>query len=475
MNPRFQALPLFGIGTFGRSENVSAQVRTNLYTEVTEDAETTTTHLYPTPGLVLQFDLGSSPARGSYAVKEYRYIVNRDALYKVANDNTFVVVGTLLTSSGRVSMKDNGTQLIIVDGTSGAPGGGYIYNFVTNTFTKITNVDFPGGTTVDFMNGYFIVSEPNSGRFFISGLYDGFSWDALDFATAESNPDDLVSVQVNNGLLVLYGTNTIELWGDSGAQDFPFARIGAAAIEWGLAARWSLVKFIDAVIFLGKNRLGAVQVFVMDGGTAVPVSTPDLDYLFAQYAEEGAVADATALSYMLSGHAMYQINFPSKNVSWCFDAKTKEWHQLKTGTDRHLAEIQYSHQENFFVTSYKDGAVYKFDAREYTDNGATIRRELITRHQFTANRAVFDEVWINFETGTGLVIGQGSNPVAMMQYSKDGGKTWSKELWAPIGKIGEYQRRAVWRRLGYARDWVFKFVVTDPVKVVFISAWGRGG
>jgi hypothetical protein len=79
------------------------------------------------------------------------------------------------------------------------------------------------------------------------------------------------------------------------------------------------------------------------------------------------------------------------------------------------------------------------------------------------------------EAGVGKTTGQGSDPIIMLQVSKDGGHTWGNEIWVPFGKIGEYRRRAVWRRLGRSRDWVFKFRVTDPVKTVFVAAWGRGG
>ena len=44
------------------------------------------------------------------------------------------------------------------------------------------------------------------------------------------------------------------------------------------------------------------------------------------------------------------------------------------------------------------------------------------------------------------------------------------EHWTTIGKIGAYKNRAIWRRLGMARDRVFEVVVTDPVKAVIISA-----
>jgi hypothetical protein len=36
--------------------------------------------------------------------------------------------------------------------------------------------------------------------------------------------------------------------------------------------------------------------------------------------------------------------------------------------------------------------------------------------------------------------------------------------------MGKYRNRAIWRRLGVARDKVFEVVVTDPVKAVIVSA-----
>lgn len=463
-------IPLFGIGTFKRSRPVTHQQRLNLYIEINGDAENNVITMYPTPGLSLQLSFGATPCRGLYAVGDFRYAVHRNNFYKIANDNTYTNIGTLLTSSGRVDISDNGLQIMIVDGPNG-----YIWDLVALTFTQITDVDFPGASTVTFMNGYFIISEPDTGRFYWSALYNGLSWDALQFATAESNPDVLVRVQANNGVLCLYGDKTTEFWGDSGALDIPFARIGAAAIEWGLAARWSLSKFMDAIIFLRRNRLGQVQVCVQDNGVAVAVSTTNLDASFQDYT---AVADASGFSFMVAGHPMYQINFPSANASWQYDGLSKEWHRVSSDftEGRHRAEIQYNHLDYSFVSDFETGELYIIDQNVYTDNGSAVAREFISRYQTAdGNWSVFDELWIDMETGVGLTVGQGSNPQAMMTISKDGGRTWGLELWRGFGKIGENMRRAVWRKLGRARKWVFKVRVTDPVKVVFTGAWGRGG
>ena len=58
----------------------------------------------------------------------------------------------------------------------------------------------------------------------------------------------------------------------------------------------------------------------------------------------------------------------------------------------------------------------------------------------------------------------------MLRWSNDGGSTWSNEHWCTIGQQGKYKNRAIWRRLGQARDRVFEVSTTDPVKMVIVSA-----
>jgi len=62
----------------------------------------------------------------------------------------------------------------------------------------------------------------------------------------------------------------------------------------------------------------------------------------------------------------------------------------------------------------------------------------------------------------------------MLDFSNDGGHTWSSESWALAdniaGSIGEYKTRVKWNRLGSARDRIFRVKMTDPVKTVWIDA-----
>lgn len=542
MAGELRPIPLFGIGNQGRSLNVSAQKRTNLYVQVEQDqSEKNVLTLWGTPGKTTIVNFGANPDRAVLPIGDLHYHVNGSGFYSVNNAATKTLLGTLLTTGGRCDMASNGFQLMVVDGTYGyiytlvgpkalvsitrvgtlatattaephglatgmtvthvdalpaqyngtfvvAATGPTTYTYVmasdpgssaspigtysiTGGFVQITAPGFLGGTTVTFLDGYFVVTRPNSGQFAISGLYDGIAWDALDFATAESSPDNLVRVIAENGQLVLMGETTTEFWGNSGAADFPFARIGASAIEWGLAARWSLMKYMDSLVFLRRNRLGQVQACALQGYNAIPISSPDVDYDFSTF---GAVEDCTGYSYMTAGHPFAVFNFPTADKTVFYDGQSKCWGDLQSGdSGRDIAEIQFNYLNRSYVTSSVDGKSYLLDDEVFTEDGTAIVREIVCRHQSTGEYSHIGQMWLEMEAGVGLNLGQGQDPKVMMSISRDGGHTYGAEMVRSFGPCGNYRARAVFNRLGRARDWVFKFRITDPVKVIIVAAWGR--
>ena len=67
------------------------------------------------------------------------------------------------------------------------------------------------------------------------------------------------------------------------------------------------------------------------------------------------------------------------------------------------------------------------------------------------------------ETGVGLVSGQGSDPLILLSFSDDGGKTWSTEMPATIGEAGEFQWQVRWDCLGSFYERILRVKISDPV------------
>ena len=131
------------------------------------------------------------------------------------------------------------------------------------------------------------------------------------------------------------------------------------------------------------------------------------------------------------------------------------------------------------VGNYENGTIYEIDKNSYTDKGQHTRRLRHAPHLVSdLQRQYFDELQIQFQPGVGLTgittplndEVAGADPQAMLRWSNDGGPPWSTEHWTSMGTIGKYKNRAIWPRLGSARDRVFEVVVSDPINAVIISA-----
>ena len=69
-----------------------------------------------------------------------------------------------------------------------------------------------------------------------------------------------------------------------------------------------------------------------------------------------------------------------------------------------------------------------------------------------------------------LLVYLGKNPMVNLSWSDDGGHSWSPEIPAPIGTVGAFTGRVIWRRLGMSRDRCFRVTCSEPVKFSLIGA-----
>ena len=500
--------PILGSTYVARSVNAADARMVNLFPEIVPEAGKEPAFLNRAPGLKLLNTIGTGPIRGLWAFSSSdsaAFVVSGTQLYKINTLYVATLIGTV-AGTGPVSMADNGTQLFIA-----ANGPSYIYNNATNAFGQITDPDFPGAVTVAYLDGYFVFNQPNSQLLWITQLLDGTSIDPLDFASTEGSPDGLVAVVSNFREVWAFGTNSIEVWFDSGATDFPLQRIQGAFNELGCAAPYSVAKMDNGIFWLGRDRRGQGIVYRANGYTGQRISTHAVEWQIQQYSD---LSDAIGYTYQQDGHSFYVLVFPTANTTWVYDAATQAWHERAGFSNgnftRHRGNCQMAFNNKIVIGDFENGNIYAFDLDDFSDNGGIQKwlrswRALPTGTN-TLKRTAQHILQLDCESGVGLngsmiaetiylqtenddylvtengdylisddttLITQGSDPQIMLRFSDDGGHTWSNEHWKSMGKIGEYYKRVIWRRLGMTvklRDRVYEVSGTDPVKIAIMGA-----
>lgn len=448
----------------------------NFYPLLAEVANTkSVSALRGTSGYVEFADVGGGPIRWGISSTSGRlFVVSGDGFYEIDTAGVGTLRGTLNTQTGIVSIAENFTQIIIVDGTDG-----WIFTKGDNTFVQITDLDFPTCAVVDFQDGYFLVTETDTQKFFVSALNNGLSWDATDFTSVESSPDDLISVISDNGNVWLFGNRSAEVYQNTGNIDFPFERIAGAIIPTGCAGKFTVAKFDNTVVWLGIDEQGQGVVWTAQGYTAKRISTQAIEVLINSADD---FTDSFAWTYHEQGHIFYCLQIRGLETTLVYDGSTQNWHErmfkdpITNTRQLHRGSCHMFFDQKNLIGDRLSGKVYHMDLAFQDDDGDEQIRERISPHYQDEKRLIsYGSFELDMEVGVGLNTGQGSDPQIMLQYSDDGGNTWSNEIWTTIGKIGKYRNRAIWRRLGTGRDRVFKVRVSDPVFVQINEAFINSG
>jgi len=459
------AIPITGVTGQGRSLNANNGQTMNCYVEQTAEGKTI---LVGSPGLKLKTTIPNAPSRGSFSDTSVSYCVFGNGVYKIQPDYTFALLGNINTYNGIVKFASSGIDLMFVDGTDG-----WSIKLATGVLTKITAAAFPTNPSdVIFTKGYFVVTKKNTQLFYVSQkLNIATSWNGLDFATAEGNPDNTTGLVEYQDETLFFGYRSVEVWNFTGNVDFPFQRNINAVIDHGCAAPLSTARVSDSVYWLGGDKYGQGIVWRLDGYTPTRVSTHEIEQKIAKLS---FISDAYALSYHQEGHQWYILQFPSSNLTLCYDAATglwseRCWRDPLTGICS-MWRVATIWQANgrILAGDIQGGQLYEVFLDEYTDNGAPILRERTTTEtDIKLSRIFYNRLLFDMEAGVGNEQGQGTLPKLWVQWSDDSGHNWSNWRTVSIGKIGDYNRLPALSYLGSGRNRSWRIRMTDPVKFIF--------
>lgn len=455
------------------SSNINRQTCINWYPVMGGPEGKAPAALFPTHGATLVSAVGIGPIRGSIEHKEELFLVSGSRLIKMDTSEAFTTIsGNLMTSTGRVSMASNGAfgnQILIVDGTQG-----YIYD--GTTLFNSTDTDFPANPSiVKYMDGVAVLTTLNTGMWYISNTNNFDSWTATKFANAERDPDNLVSIEVNNRDIILFGDYTTEVGTNTGGFPFPFETYGNGLFDKGCASKFSVTKADDFVYWLSKDRRGTVQVLKAKGISYKIISSKALTQILSTYT---TISDAEAFCYSEKGVTFYQLTFPTENVTWVYntsiDNSEYAWFQKRTGANRHLASTHTAFNNKQYIGVFDGADLYRLDSTSYKDGVEYIIRERTSsfiHSEGSRKHLIHRKLELEFEAGIGLLSGQGSDPQVSIDWSDDGGHLWSNVRTVSVGKIGQYSYRAVLTGLGRSINRIYRIRVSDPVKWVLIEGY----
>lgn len=441
----------------------------NLYVERMESqGATTRAALYPTPGFELLVATNSSDGRAHLFVGGREWAVIGSAFIEIDGDGNITFRGTVAMDSNPATLSSNGDgggQIFITSG-----GNGYVWDIGAGTLTQITALN--GIATMgDAIDGYFLALNAADGTFYVSELLDGLTWNTgTMFAQRNSAPDPWIALKVYGRYIWLLGDQTGEVWYNAGTSPFPFAQHASGLIPWGTAAPFSLKVCGTALCWLGASKNGAGFVLRAPGFSPEVASTYAVQYAINGY---GTISDACADTYNDGGHTFYILSFPKANKTWAYDLEMQLWAERGTwdpastpgdfGIWRPRCHA-YAFGEHRWLHGSGVG-VYRMDRSLVSDvdDLAIVRERIGPQLVSELERIYFSEFQLDLEPGLGTASGQGSDPQVMLQWSDDGGKTWGSEVWRSAGKMGQYQRRVIWQRLGHARRRLFRVRMSDPI------------
>ncbi len=467
-------LPIVGPAYQSRSLPLSAQVTKGLMPEINPEGRSIIS-LHAYPGLLSFGTPTAANFRGHDVMSDQLYVVAGGELRQWDADGV-IVAGSKGTVGGtsKCDLANNGDQLMIATG-----GPLYMYTASTDSFDEITDASITNPSTVDYLNSQFIFDNndetSSKGEFVTTQVSEpltaGDFVDALDFAVADTHPDDISRIKEYNGQVYFFGSNSIDPWWNSGVGSPPFDPIIGASRPYGLAGKWAIDVSDEFIYFLDDQRIPRR----MFGLQVQNIGNPALGQEWADYVR---VNDVTVFTFTLDHERYVQYNFPGPNKSWVYHESSGSWFQLSFGTDerRHRADGYAFVYGKHLVFDYETSEVYELDFDTFTDNGTVIQRKRATAvihgglYGFPGAEMSFDQVEFVIETGRGLTTGQGSDPQVMIHYSDDHGRTWSAEDWHEVGVGGEYDQRVVLTRQGRAFQRVYELTYSEPTPFAIIEA-----
>lgn len=439
-----------------QSDYLSIQKTVNLYPELINNEAVNDKYILRNwIGLSSVVTLNGS-GQGMLVHKNELYAINGQALVKINSDYTTTILGNI-TSTGICEFASIGDNIVVAT----ASGNVWVYN--GSTFSRVTDTDLLTCDSIAYLKNKIIFKQPN-GQFSISDVGDPTSIDALNFATAEAYADNIVKVYTWNDRLIIFGDGSIEVWWNSGVGNPPFDLLEGSVLKKGLYAKNSVASTDNLIYFLGSDNI----VYAYNGSAIQAISNAPMT---REIEEFNIKSDAIAWVMNINDRNFYVLTFPSANKTYVY-CEGFEWFNWESGLngDRCRGISHVYVYDKHFIQDHTTGDIYHASFDYLTDNGDLILKSRTTGTLSALNVGVggkfatLNRFQLDCQMGVGGI--SGDNPQIMLQFTDNGGDSWSTERRGFMGELNNNQNFIAWNNLGRFYRRSFKISITDSVQVV---------
>ena len=438
----------------------------NLMAEKQPADARTTAALVSTPGLVPYTPIGTGPILAmNDDVPGAIYIVSGTEAFRMSFDPggnpTFEGIGNVGTPDAGTSPWNSfvtiaaGPTAVVICSAPHAYTCGHLPGELLN---QITDPDFPGASSVCYVDGYFAFSAlGDTAQWFISRLLDPSSFDALDFVFSDALPNVIRRVITHRGQVWTCGESGFEVWYDAGTSGlettpgtsfFPFRRAAGGVINLGTGSPMSVCRADNSVWWVGLDGI----VYRSNGYTPQRVSTHAIEAIIGP-----STVSLWAVTHPYRGHWCYCLT-TIDNRTLVYDVATGVWHERSTSTDGNAPwQTTVAATDNNSLHLYGDrasGWLYTLAMGANDANVTVIRQATLPPLWATAhpsNRVFCARVEIEMESG-----GANSPGDVLLQWSDDGSRTWNAGRVMSAGTADELRKRVFTTRLGSFRQRTFR-------------------
>lgn len=442
----------FGLSSYARARgDLPALPVINMLAEKVE-SDTSGVILQSRPGLTARpGTMGAGPVQALFQ----RDLVLDSQLYGISGGALYRGTQSLggVAGNGPYSMAGYENLLFVA-------GGAGLYGFNGTMLAPIAFPDDASVVKVIVAASRLVAIRRDTGQFYWSKVLAG-TIDALDFATAENQPDRLLDVLFIDDQLLLFGSETVEFWANTQGA-IPFTPLQGRVIEKGIKATGAATALANTFAWVTNENTVCI------GDENSIISNPGLQ------ARIEASSTVSLFTFLIEGAEYLALRLDKETQ--VYNARAGTWSEFK------------SYGQSNWVPQCWAGGVFgsAIDGRtmvwgDHEDLGGVLERRFRAGFPINSGGVKVTNLRLRCNAGgTPYLTGPYVNPKVEMRLSDDAAHTWGPWEAEGMGRQGDYRAQPEWRALGMFSQpgFVVDFRVTDPVPFraseVLINETGGG-